>query len=136
MPNLNKVMLIGNLTRNPELRYLPNKTPLVDLGIAVNRKWKNQQGEKQEETTYVDCEAFGKMSEVMSKYLSKGQSVYLEGRLKLNQWQDRDGANRSKMKVVVESFEFLTKPGKQPSQSQTSPVGGSAPPVGEDDIPF
>ena len=72
MPNLNKVMLMGNLTRDPELRYLPSNMAVVGLGLAVNRRWRNQQGEQQEETTFIDCEAFGKQAEVINQYLKKG----------------------------------------------------------------
>jgi single-strand DNA-binding protein len=112
MPNLNKVMLMGNLTRDPELRYLPSNMAVVGLGLAVNRRWRNQQGEQQEETTFIDCEAFGKQAEVINQYLKKGRPVYLEGRLKLDQWQDRDGNNRSKLKVIVESFQFIDNRGE------------------------
>lgn len=107
MPNLNRVMLMGNLTRDPEMRYLPSNMAVVNLGLAVNRRWKNQNGEQQEETTFVDCEAFGRTAEVISQYLRKGRPIYIEGRLRLDQWQDKDGNNRSKMKVVVENFQFL-----------------------------
>lgn len=108
MPNLNKVMLMGNLTRDPELRYLPSNVAVVGLGLAVNRRWRNQQGEQQEETTFVDCEAFGKTAELLNQYLQKGRPVYIEGRLKLDQWQDREGGgNRSKMKVIIENFQFI-----------------------------
>jgi len=159
MPNLNRVLLMGNLTRDPELRYLPNNTPVVNIGLAVNRRWKNQQGEQQEETTFVDCEAFGRSAEVMNQYLRKGRPVFLEGRLKFDQWQDREGNNRSKLKVVIENFQFVDSrsggeggqgPARQgaPVVRSESPVpaaaptgeagGGSAPyqPIGEDDIPF
>ena len=111
MPNLNKVMLMGNLTRDPELRYLPSNMAVVNIGLAINRRWKNQQGESQEDTTFVDCEAFGRTAEVINQYLKKGRPIYIEGRLKLDQWQDRDGNNRSRMKVVVESFEFIDSRG-------------------------
>lgn len=134
MPNLNRVMLMGNITRDLELKYLPNNTPVVNIGIAINRNWKNQHGEKQEETTYVDCESFGKTAEVMNQYLSKGQPVYLEGRLKLDQWKDRDGGSRSKMKVIVEGFEFLSA--SRPTQPKT---GNSPNPVSvfdDDEINF
>ncbi|HAI12376.1 MAG TPA: single-stranded DNA-binding protein [Phycisphaerales bacterium] len=112
MPNLNKVMLMGNLTRDPELRYLPSNMAVVGLGLAVNRRWRNQQGEQQEETTFVDCEAFGKTAELLNQYLKKGRPVYLEGRLKLDQWQDREGGNRSKLKVIIENFQFIDSRGE------------------------
>ena len=151
MPNLNRVMLMGNLTRDPELRYLPSNTPVVNVGMAINRRWKNQQGESQEETTYVDCEAFGRSAEVINQYLRKGRPVYIEGRLRFDQWQDREGQNRSKLKVVVESFQFIDSrggadapeavAGHAPPRPAAVPAGGSPSveahqPVGEDDIPF
>lgn len=108
MPSLNRVMLMGNITRDPELRYLPtNNTPVVNIGLAVNRRWRNQQGEQQEEVTFIDCEAFGKTAEVINQYFRKGNPIFIEGRLKLDQWQDKEGHNRSKLKVVVENFQFI-----------------------------
>ncbi|MFP4144052.1 MAG: single-stranded DNA-binding protein [Phycisphaeraceae bacterium] len=160
MPNLNKVMLMGNLTRDPELRYTSNNTPVANLGLAVNRRWRNQQGEQQEETTFIDLEAWGRTAEVLNQYLRKGRPIYVEGRLKLDQWQDREGNNRSKLRVVVESFEFLDSGQgggggggyNQPPQQQSGGGGGggyNAPPqqqapqsggphteIPEDDIPF
>jgi len=111
MPNLNKVMLMGNLTRDPELRYTPSNTPVATIGIAVNRQWRNQSGETQEETTFVDCDAWGRTAEVMSQYLQKGRPVFIEGRLRLDQWQDREGNNRSRLKVVIENFQFIDSRG-------------------------
>jgi len=159
MPNLNRVMLMGNLTRDPELRYLPSNTAVVNVGMAINRKWKNQQGEQQEETTFVDCEAFGRSAEVINQYLRKGRPVFIEGRLRLDQWQDREGQNRSKLKVVVENFQFVDSRGGADapgggggggysgSESPSRPVAVATPagvdtntqahqPVGEEDIPF
>ena len=107
MPNLNRVMLMGNLTRDPELRYLPSNTAVVKLGLAINRRWRNQQGEPQEETAFIDCEAFGRQAEVINQYLSKGRPVFIDGRLKLDQWQDKDGGNRSKIVVTVRSIQLL-----------------------------
>jgi single-strand DNA-binding protein len=107
MPNLNKVLLMGNLTRDPELRYLPSGMAVVNLGLAVNRRWKNQQGEQQEETTFVDLEAYGKPAETMNQFLKKGRPVFIEGRLRLDQWQDKEGNPRSKLKVVVDTFQFI-----------------------------
>ncbi|MBC7835196.1 MAG: single-stranded DNA-binding protein [Phycisphaerales bacterium] len=109
----NKVILMGNLTRDLELRYTPNNTAVANFGVAVNREWKSPDGQKNEEVTFVDCEAWGKQAEIMSQYLSKGRKVFLEGRLKLDTWKDKtDGSNRSKLKVVVEEFRFVdSKPG-------------------------
>lgn len=107
MPNLNKVMLIGNLTRDPELRRTPSNAAVCNLGLAINRRYKNGAGEQQEETTFVDCEAWGKTAELLNQYLKKGRPVYLEGRLRLDQWQDAEGQHRSKLRVVVEEFQFI-----------------------------
>ena len=161
MPNLNKVMLMGNLTRDPELRYTPNNTPVVNLGMAINDRWRNQQGEQQESTTFVDCEAFGRTAEVINQYMRKGRPIYLEGRLKLDQWQDKDGNNRSKLKVVVLGFQFIdsnrgdgggggggggggyeqqgggARGGAAPAPSAGGADGGGGhQPVEPDDIPF
>jgi len=158
MPNLNKVMLMGNLTRDPELRYTPNNTAVANLGMAINRTWFNKQtNEKQDETTFVDLEAWGRTAEVLNQYLKKGRPLYVEGRLKLDQWQDKEsGGNRSKLKIVIETFEFLDSRGgegggggggggyqqgaRSSGGSQGAPAGaGAGPahqPVDEDDIPF
>lgn len=152
MPNLNKVMLMGNLTRDPEMRYLPSNTAVVNLGLAVNRRWRNQQtGEQQEETTFVDCEAFGKQAELLNQYMKKGRPLFIEGRLKLDQWQNREGQQRSKMKVVIEQFQFIDSRGGEGGGDmgggggyQSSGQRSSSPsqdepahePMQEDDIPF
>ncbi len=157
MPSYNKVLLMGNLTRDPELRYLPSNTAVVNIGLAINRQWRNQQGEQQEETTFVDCESFGRQAEVINQYLRKGRPVFIEGRLKLDQWQDKEGQNRSRMKVVIESFQFIDSRGDGEvrggdsgggAQPRSRPApraaggGAAAPPadahapMDEDDIPF
>lgn len=106
--NLNKVMLAGNLTRDVELRNVGSGTQVANIGIAINRSWKDANGEKKEETTFVDCEAWGKAAETIAKFFSKGKPIYLDGRLRLEQWDDKEtGQKRSKMKVVVESFQFV-----------------------------
>lgn len=125
MPNLNRVMLMGNLTRDPEMRYLPSNMAVVSLGLAINRRWKNQQGEQQEETTFVDCEAFGRSAEVINQYLRKGRPLFIEGRLKLDQWQDKEGHNRSRMKVVIESFQFVDSRGGGGGDEDGPRGGGS-----------
>lgn len=108
MANLNKVMLIGNLTRDPELKYTPKGMAIAQLGLAVNRVWSNEAGEKQEEVTFIDVEMFGRKAEVAAEYLKKGRPVFIEGRLKLDSWDDKaSGQKRSKLKVVGESLEFL-----------------------------
>ncbi|MEM6756780.1 MAG: single-stranded DNA-binding protein [Planctomycetota bacterium] len=161
MPNLNKVMLMGNLTRDPELRYTTSNMAVANLGLAVNRRWTNKQtNQQQEETTFIDLEAWGRQAEVLNQYLRKGRPVYIEGRLKLDQWQDQSGNNRSKLKVVVENFQFIDNQGgggqggggggydqqsgggggnRQQSRGGSGPSGPPAPahePIPEDDIPF
>jgi single-strand DNA-binding protein len=121
VPNLNRVFLMGNLTRDPDLRYLPtSNTAVAALGLAVNRKWKDKAGQQQEEVMFIDCEAFGKTAEVLNQYLKKGRPVYLEGRLKLDQWKDKEGQPRSKLKVVVEAFQFID--GGKPATGANDPA--------------
>jgi len=110
MANYNKVLLIGNLTRDPELRYTPGGTPVCDFGLAVNRQWTSREGERNDETCFVDCTAWSKQATVISEYMSKGRPLFVEGRLKLDSWETPDG-RRSKLKVVVENFQFLGKRG-------------------------
>jgi len=133
MPSYNKVLLMGNLTRDPQLKQTPNNMSVAEIGLACNRKFKGKDGEMREETTFVDCEAWGRTAETMAKYLSKGRPVFVEGRLKLDQWQDKDGSNRSKLRVVIESFQFIDSRG---GQSSTPPqeTATTAPP--SDDVPF
>lgn len=112
MANLNRVFLMGNLTRDVELRTTNSNLSIAKLGLAVNRRWRTPEGEDREEVTFVDCDAFGRTAETLAKYLSKGRPVFIEGRLKLDQWEDKEGNKRSKLGVVVESFQFIdSKPG-------------------------
>ena len=111
MANLNKVMLIGNLTRDPDLKFTPGNQAVCEIGLAVNRKYRTKDGEDREETTFVDCEAWGKQAEVLKQYMAKGKPLFVEGRLKLDTWEDKDGGKRSKMRVVIENFQFLGGPG-------------------------
>ncbi|MBA3685161.1 MAG: single-stranded DNA-binding protein [Planctomycetes bacterium] len=105
--NLNSVTLAGNLTRDPEIRNLPSDQMVVNFGLAVNRRWKGPDGEFKEETTFIDVESWGRTAELVGQYLTKGSPVYLEGRLKLDQWQDKDNQKRSKLKVVANTVQFL-----------------------------
>src|SRR4051794_20520586 len=108
MANFNKVILAGNLTRDPQMRYLPSQTPVVEFGLAVNHKWRTAQGEDREEVLFIDCTCFGKQAETINKYCQKGKSLLVEGRLKYETWDDKEsGAKRSKHKVVVDGFQFL-----------------------------
>lgn len=108
MPNLNKVMLIGNLTRDPEVRYTPKGTAVTDVGMAINRNFTLDDGERREETTFVDITFWGRQAEVIGEYMKKGRPLYAEGRLQLDQWEDKNsGQQRSRLKVVGENFQFL-----------------------------
>ncbi len=108
MASFNKVMLMGNLTRDPQLKYLPSQTAVVEFGVACNRKFRTANGEDREEVTFVDITAFGKQAEVLNQYMTKGKPIFIEGRLKLDQWEDKQGGGkRSKLSVVVENFQFV-----------------------------
>ncbi len=107
MANFNKILLLGNLTRDPQLSYTPSQTAVVDFGLAVNRRWTGQDGSAREETCFVDCRAFGKTAETINKYLTKGRQVFIEGRLTFDSWTAQDGTKRSKHRVTVENFQFL-----------------------------
>jgi len=147
--SFNKVMLMGNLIRDPELRHTPGNTAVAKIGIAVNRKYRTQDGENHEEVSFIDCEAWGRTAEIMTQYLSKGRPVFIEGRLKLDQWTDKENNKRSKLKVVIENFQFVDS--RQDVGSQSGGQGGSGQsteyqhqtsstqshePIPEDDIPF
>ena len=154
MANLNKVMLIGNVTRDPEIKYTPKGSAVTDLGIAVNRVYTPEGGEKREETTFVDVTLWGRQAEIAGEYCKKGRSIYIEGRLQLDSWEDKtSGQKRSKLRVVGENFQLL---GPRPGGSGGAPAGDEEysgrpprreasgggrpaapqPPVEEDDIPF
>ncbi|MEM1331744.1 MAG: single-stranded DNA-binding protein [Planctomycetota bacterium] len=122
--SFNKVFLMGNLTRDVELRHTGGNQAVANLGIAVNRRYRTQAGENREEVTFVDCEAWGRTAEVMSQYLSKGRPVFIEGRLKLDQWEGRDGSKQSKLRVVVENFQFVDSRGDGPSGGAGGGGGG------------
>jgi len=107
MANFNKVILVGNLTRDPELRVTPQGLSICKLSLAVNRNYRGANGEDQEETTYVDVDAFGKPAEIISKYMGKGRAMLVEGRLKTDAWTSQSGEKRSKLKVVLENFQFM-----------------------------
>jgi single-strand DNA-binding protein len=108
MSNFNKVILMGNLTRDPQLRYLANQTAVADFGIACNRRWKGPNGEDKEEVTFVDVTAWGKQAEVINQYFQKGKPIFVEGRLKYDTWEDKQGGGkRSKLSVVIENFQFV-----------------------------
>ena len=143
MASFNKVILAGNLTRDPELRHTPKGTAVAKLGLAVNRSWTTETGEKREEATFVDVDAFGKQAETIAKFLRKGRSILVEGRLRMETWDDKaTGAKRSKLGVVMESFSFLdsaTRDGAAPAPAPAAT--GAEPPTSPidrepDDVPF
>ena len=121
---MNKVVLIGNLTRDIELRYTQSGYCVGNSGIAVTRKFKNAQGETVEETCFIDLKFFGRTAEVANQYLRKGSKLAVEGRLKLEQWQDQSGQNRSRHVVEVESLEMLGSPQNSGYGAQNSNRGG------------
>lgn len=143
MASMNKVILIGNLTRDVELRAIGSGAQVANIGLAVNRRWRDAQGEQKDEVTFIDCEVWGKSAETIAKYVGKGDPLLIEGRLKLEQWQDKvDGSNRSKLKVVVEMFGFLGSKGERSEdakpQSAQTPTRSSQKfdRIEEEEIPF
>lgn len=136
MPNLNKVLLMGHLTRDPQLSYLPSQTAVVEFGIASSHKFKKQDGTQGEETCFVDCQMFGKRAETIQKYFKKGDPIFIEGRLKFDSWQAQDGTKKSKLRVFVENFEFIggKKAEAKPSEPAQAPAYGS--PEDDESIPF
>jgi len=160
MASYNKVLLMGNLTRDPEVRYTPKGTAIANLGLAVNRVYTTEGGEQKEEVTFIDIEVWGRQAETAGQYLSKGRPVFVEGRLKLDSWEDKEsGQKRNKLKVVAERVQFLGAPrggaefkdqapsdeaparpagrGPRPSAPPPPDKGEPEPPAGEDDnIPF
>jgi len=153
MASFNKVILMGNLTRDPELRYTSNGKAIAKIGLAVNRAWTSESGEKKEEVTFVDVDTFGRTAENVGQYMRKGSPILIEGRLRLDQWDDKQtGQKRSKLGVVAETVQFLGSPrggeggGPAPAPGRsraaepppaTSPAAeADASPPSEDDVPF
>lgn len=138
---------MGNLTREPELRATPSGTAVCQFGLAVNRIYNNSNGERQEETTFVDVEAWGRQAETISKYVNKGNPLFIEGRLKLDSWENKEGEKRSKMKVVLENMQLISQRGEGGGSNPSSaePKSNAAPPSStpsqqsediEEDVPF
>ena len=155
MANVNKVILIGNLTRDPEVRHTPKGTAVGDIALAINRAYTAENGEKREDTTYVDVTLWGRTAEIAQQYLRKGRPVYIEGRLQMDTWEDKStGQKRSKLKVVAEALQLLGGRGegdaggggaarrsddgyhedRAPSRSEAGSSSHSGP--DDDDIPF
>jgi single-strand DNA-binding protein len=143
MAAFNKVILIGNLTKDPELRYSPKGTAIAKIGLAVNRTWTNEAGEKKEDVTFVDVDVFGRTAENVGQYCRKGKPILIEGRLKLDQWEDKQtGQKRSRLGVVAETVQFLgSRSDSESTTPQQSSVAPAAPKTSsetpqEDDVPF
>jgi single-strand DNA-binding protein len=130
MASLNKVMLIGNLTRDPQLTYLPSQMPVVEFGMAVNDRRKQQDGSYVDKANFIDLSIFGKRAEALQKYVKKGDPLFVEGKLDYQQWE-KDGQKRSKLKVIVQNFEFIGKGGggqgggNQGGGTQSAPVSSA-----------
>jgi single-strand DNA-binding protein len=124
--NLNTVMLAGHLTRDPQLRSLANDRTVVSFSLAINRRFKGADGEVKEDSTFVDCEAWGRTAELVGQYLAKGSACYLEGRLKLDSWEDKEGGKRSRLKVVADNVQFLGKPKAKAGEADESAGAGEA----------
>jgi single-strand DNA-binding protein len=151
MASFNKVILAGNLTRDPELRYTPKGTAVAKIGLAVNRTWTGEDGQKKEEVNFIDVEAWGRQGEVIAQYMKKGRPLLIEGRLKLDTWEDKNTKQKvSKLKVVLEGFSFIdskggdaggsapapSRPAAAPSAAPAAePLEGDGPPE-SDDVPF
>ncbi len=145
MASFNKVILMGNLTRDPQLKYLPNNNPVCEFGIATNRRWRDRDGNQHEEVCYVDLAAFGRPAETINQYMSKGRPILIEGRLKFDSWTGQDGQRRSKLSVVVENFQFVGPRegggtgggygGGRPAAQQPPAGPGQAPPPGPPENP-
>ena len=137
MTGFSKVILIGNLTRDPEVRYMPNGNPVATFGVAVNRKSK-QGGETKEEVSFFDVVVFGKSAEHCGQYLNKGHGILVDGRLQQRRWDDKEtGQKRSKIEIVAQNVQFLPKGSGQAARtgdSQAEPV--PEPPAGDEEIPF
>jgi single-strand DNA-binding protein len=147
MASFNKVILLGNLTRDPEVRYTPKGSAVCDLGIAVNRQYTLDSGEKREEVTYVDVVLWSRLAEIAGEYLKKGRPVFIEGRLQLDTWDDKQsGQKRSKLRVIGETMQLLggRPPGAGGGEGGESRPGKTTPPPkpaaggepDEDEIPF
>lgn len=144
MASFNSVHLLGNLTRDPELRVTPKGTPICQFGLAINRQYKDDAGAMRDETTFLDIEAWGKQGELAAKYLQKGQAVMIDGRLKQEQWEDKTtGQKRSRIKVVADRFVFLPRSGSQVAQNEDFPSDDRRPAATaqaqsavDEDVPF
>jgi single-strand DNA-binding protein len=148
---INRVMLAGNLTRDPQVRFLASEKAVAEFGLAINRRFKDKDGQNKDEVTFVDVEAWGRTAELVGQYLTKGRACYIEGRLKFDSWEDKEGQKRSKLKVVADNVQFLdsrgtndrpageateAQAGGKPAAAPASAPSPAASPVAEDEPPF
>ena len=136
MANFNKVILLGNLTRDPELRYTPRGTPIASFGLAVNRSWKDESGQLISDVLFIDVDAFGSPADLISRSLKKGNPLFVEGRLKLNTCDDKQtGQRRNRISVVLENFQFIGQRQDYPQQDHVIPSSYGVPPQGQPTYP-
>jgi single-strand DNA-binding protein len=159
MASFNRVILVGNLTRDPQLSYTPSNTPVCEFGLAMNRRYRDRDGNQKEEVCYVDVNAYGRTAETINQYMRKGRPILVEGRLRYRQWTNKEGQNRSKLDVTVDTFSFLdsggggagggaggagaaggNRPAARPAPSSVAddgpPADDAGPPPDDADIPF
>ncbi|HAT10059.1 MAG TPA: single-stranded DNA-binding protein [Planctomycetes bacterium] len=155
MANINRVFLAGNLTRDPQVRFLANEKAVANFGLAINRRFKGADGSQKEETTFVDVEAWGRQAELVGQYLTKGRGCFIEGRLKLDSWEDKEGKKQSKLRVVADNVQFLDSKPRQAGAPGAADAGDAeggdahpapaprpsrpaspAPAAGDDEPPF
>tara|TARA_B100001248_G_scaffold193813_1_gene148765 strand:+ start:283 stop:756 length:474 start_codon:yes stop_codon:yes gene_type:complete len=127
MASLNKVLLIGNLTRDPDVKMLSNGRPVCNFGLALNRNYKDAEGNRKEEVTFVDVECYGPRAEAVGRFFTKGRSIFVEGRLKLDQWESKEGEKRSAIRVVLDNFEFVDSKLEASGISERQPVIDASP---------
>lgn len=147
MASYNRVILAGNLTRDPQLSYTPSNTPVCEFGMAVNRRWRDKDGNQKDEVCFVDLSAYGRTAETINQYMKKGNPILIEGRLRYRQWTNKEGQNRTKLDVHVDNFTFLgggganaNRPAARPAQAGLSeeapPADDYGPPPEDPNIPF
>ena len=129
MASLNKVLLIGNLTRDPEVKMLSNGRPVCNFGLALNRNFKDAEGNRKEEVTFVDVECYGPRAEAVGRFFTKGRSIFVEGRLKFDQWESKEGEKRSALRVVLDNFEFVDSKQEASGLGERQPVIDTPPKV-------
>ena len=151
MASFNRVILAGNLTRDPQLSYLPSSTAVAEFGLAINRRFRTQDGQQRDETCFIDCRCYGRQGETINQYVSKGRPLLVEGRLQYQNWTGQDGTKKSKHIVIVESFTFIDgrrdgdgggggggggRRASAPEPNMGQPETGAAAPPADTDIPF